>query len=87
MFKWIFYYWYNNFDTPAVLSKYNLWFFINLRILKLKMSNNIIFFLNSLNNLNFKVLKIFYKNVNYEYYYYKAFQFAFFFIIFLFFLI
>jgi len=87
MFKWIFYYWYNNFDTPSVIAKYNLWFFINLRITKIKMSNSIVFFLNNLNGLSFKTLKIFYKDLNYEYYYFKMFQFLFFFIFLLLFLI
>lgn len=87
MFKWIFYYWNNNFDTPSVISKYNLWFYINLRILKIKMSNSIVFFIANINNLKFKVLKIFYKDLNYEYFYIIFFQFFFILQFFFFFLI
>lgn len=66
MFKWLFYYWYNPTDTPYIVSKINLWSYINIRLFKIKLSNMITYFILGLNNLKIKRLKIFYKNLSYE---------------------
>ena len=66
MFKWLFQYWYLTVDNPSMLYKSNLWFFINLRLLKIKLSNTISYFILSLNSLNLQNLKIFYKTYSFE---------------------
>ena len=71
MFKWLFYYWYNVTDTPSIISKVNVWSFINIRTFKTKISSTIVYFILSLNNIKFKKLKIFYKNINFDYFYIK----------------
>lgn len=67
LFKWLFLYWYNPTDTPSITSKINIWSYLNIRIFKTKISNNIVYYITSLNNLQFKKIKIFYKNNNYNY--------------------
>ncbi len=71
MFKWLFYYWLNPTDTPTIESKLNLWAYINIRIFKIKVSNQIVYYILGLNNLYLKKLKIFYKNVSFELFYTK----------------
>lgn len=66
MFKWLFQYWYLSTDNPSHLFKSNLWFYINLRLLKVKLSNTIVYFILVLNNLTLKNLKIFYKTYLFE---------------------
>ena len=66
MFKWLFQYWYLNVDNPSQIFKSNLWFFINLRLLKVKLSNTIVYFILVLNSLSLKNLKIFYKTYLFE---------------------
>ncbi len=66
MFKWLFQYWYLSVDNPSHIFKSNLWFFINLRLLKVKLSNTIVYFILVLNNLTLKNLKIFYKTYLFE---------------------
>jgi len=67
MFKHLFQYWFNPTDTPNILSKLNVWFYINIQIFKLKVSNILFYFTLTLNNLNLKQIKIFYKSFTYEY--------------------
>ena len=67
MFKELYLYYFNNNDTPSVTFKMNFWFFINIRIFKLKVSNILNYFILGLNNLNVKKLSIFYKNLNFEF--------------------
>jgi len=81
MFKWLFYYWLNPTDTPAIESKINLWSYINLRIFKIKVTNQIVYYILGLNNLYLKKLKIFYKNLSFELFYLKLLNYIFFFII------
>nr|YP_010632193.1 ymf70 [Cryptocaryon irritans]WBP62309.1 ymf70 [Cryptocaryon irritans] len=84
MFKWVFYYWYNNIDTPYINYKFNLWFYVNIRQFKFKISNYLTFFISSLNNLTFKTLKIFYKDIDFIFFYIKITQISFLLIIFIF---
>ena len=71
MFKWLFYYWLNPTDTPTIESKLNLWAYINIRIFKIKVTNQIVYYILGLNNLYLKQLKIFYKNLSFEFFYIK----------------
>ena len=71
MFKWLFVYWSNNVDSPSTDFKVNLWFYINARIFKLKLSNYIVYLVLNLNNLYFKSLKIFFKNNSFDFFYNK----------------
>lgn len=71
MFKWLFYYWLNPTDTPSIESRLNLWAYINLRIFKIKVTSQIVYYILGLNNLYLKQLKIFYKNISFELFYLK----------------
>jgi hypothetical protein len=71
MFKWLFYYWLNPTDTPSIESKLNLWAYINIRIFKIKVTSQIVYYILGLNNLYLKQLKIFYKNISFELFYIK----------------
>lgn len=71
MFKWLFYYWLNPTDTPSIESKLNLWSYLNIRIFKIKVTNQIVYYILGLNNLYLKKLKIFYKNITFELFYLK----------------
>lgn len=71
MFKWLFYYWLNPTDTPSIESKMNLWAYLNIRIFKIKVTNQIVYYILGLNNLYLKKLKIFYKNISFELFYLK----------------
>ncbi len=71
MFKWLFYYWFNPTDTPAIISKLNLWSYVNIRIFKIKATSTMVYYILGLNNLYLKELKIFYKNVSFELLYLK----------------
>jgi hypothetical protein len=71
MFKWLFYYWFNPTDSPSIISKLNLWTYINIRIFKMKASSAVIYYILGLNNLYLKKLKIFYKNITFEFFYLK----------------
>lgn len=71
MFKWLFYYWLNPTDTPSIESRLNLWAYINIRIFKIKVTNQIVYYILGLNNLYLKQLKIFYKNISFEFFYVK----------------
>jgi hypothetical protein len=69
MFKHLFHYWFNPTDTPNILSKLNIWFYINIRLFKLKISSVLYYFILNLNKLNLKNIKVMYKNLKYEYIY------------------
>lgn len=81
MFKQIFFYWKNNVDTPSVIIKYNLWFFINIKIFKFKIYKNIFFFFKGLNSLKIRKLNFFFKKLLFENYYYSCFKYFLIFII------
>jgi hypothetical protein len=81
MFKWLFYYWFNPTDTPAIISRVNLWSYINIKIFKLKLTNTMVYYILGLNNIYMKQLKIFYKNISFELFYLKLFYYIIFFII------
>lgn len=87
MFKHLFKYWSNVTDTPYILSKINLWFYINIRIFKIKLYNYITYFIVGLNNLKFKKIKIYYDFYNFEFFFFKFSKFLFLFILLLFFFI
>ena len=82
MFKWFFYYWYSCTDLPSINFKVNVWAYVNIRIFKIKLQNYIVYFILGLNNLYLKELKIFYKNVSFEFFYFKLLYIIIFFIIF-----
>lgn len=71
MFKWLFYYWFNPTDTPSIISKINLWSYVNIRIFKIKATNTMVYYILGLNNLYLKKLKIFYKNLSFDLLYLK----------------
>lgn len=84
MFKWLFYQWYNLTDLPSINSKINIWSYVNLRIFKMKMQNQISYFILGLNNLYLKELKIFYKNSSFEIFFFKIIYLIVFFVFFIF---
>lgn len=71
MFKWLFYQWYNSTDLPSINSKVNLWSYVNIKTFKMKVQNQISYFILGLNNLYLKELKIFYKNSSFETFFFK----------------
>jgi len=71
MFKWLFYHWYTSTDLPSINSRVNIWSYVNIKIFKSKMQNQIVYFILGLNNLYLKELKIFYKNSSFEIFYFK----------------
>lgn len=71
MFKWLFLYYSTNITTSSIDFKVNIWLYINAKIFKIKVSNYLIFFILTLNNLYLKTLKIFYKNLTFELLYIK----------------
>lgn len=83
MFKWLFYYWLNPTDTPAIESRLNLWAYINIRVFKIKITNQIVYFILNLNSLYLKKIKIFYKNVAFEIFFIKLLNYLFFFLLFI----
>lgn len=48
-----------------------MYFYINIRIFKIKLNNYISYAINSLNSLKYKEIKIFYNLLNFEFLYYK----------------
>ena len=48
-----------------------MFFYINVRIFKVKLNNYINFAINSLTSIKFKKIKIFYKLLNFEYFFLK----------------
>lgn len=85
MFKHLFKYWSNVTDTPQIISKINLWFYINIRVFKIKLYNYITYFIVSLNNLKFKKIKIYYNFYNFEFLFFKFSKFLVIIVLFLFF--
>lgn len=71
IFRSIFSYWSNTTDTPSIQSKLNIFFYINIRIFKIKLNNYILFAINGLNTLKYKQIKIFYNLFSFEFLYYK----------------
>ena len=71
MFRSIFVYWNNITDSPFIQSKLNMFFYINMRIFKIKLNNYITFAITSLNSLKYKQIKIYYNLFNFEYLYFK----------------
>ena len=71
MFKWLFYYWFNPTDTPSIVSRINLWAYINIRFFKMRVTSTLAYFILGLNNLTIKKLRIFYKNLSFELFYIK----------------
>ena len=66
MFKHIFKYWYNVTDTPFIISKVNLWSYVNVRLFKFKLSNTLTYFILAINNLKQKEIKVLYKDFTFE---------------------
>ena len=56
----------NNTLTPSILSKINLFFFLNVQIFRNKFESNILYFIENMSNLKFKKIKIFYTLTNFE---------------------
>jgi len=62
-----------------------MFFYVNIRIFKIKLHNYINFAITSLNSLKYKQIKIFYNLFSFEYLYYKFLSFSvFLYILFLF---
>ena len=76
IFKSLFSYWNNTTDTPYIQSKINMFFYINIRIFKIKLNNYISFAITSLNSLKYKQIKIYYNLFNFEYLYFKFISFV-----------
>ena len=60
VFRSLFSYWNNTTDTPSIQAKLNMFFYINIRIFKIKLNNYINFAITSLNTLKYKQIKIYY---------------------------
>lgn len=71
MFKYLFYHWYTSTDLPSINAKVNVWSYVNIKIFKSKVQNQIVYFILGLNNLYLKELKIFYKNSSFEIFYFR----------------
>jgi len=71
MFRSLFVYWNNITDSPFIQSKLNMFFYINMRIFKIKLNNYITFAITSLNSLKYKQIKIYYNLFSFEYLYFK----------------
>ena len=84
MFRSIFVYWNNITDSPFIQSKLNMFFYINMRIFKIKLNNYITFAITSLNSLKYKQIKIYYNLFNFEYLYFKFLVLSIFIFVFLF---
>lgn len=67
----MFYHWYTSTDLPSINSKINIWSYVNIKIFKSKIQNQIVYFILGLNNLYLKELKIFYKNSSFEIFYFR----------------
>ncbi len=76
MFKSLFLYWNNTTDTPAIQSKLNMFFYVNIRVFKIKLNNYINLAITSLNSLKYKQIKIYYNLFNFEYLYFKFITFS-----------
>jgi hypothetical protein len=81
VFRSIFSYWSNTTDTPYIQSKLNMFFYINIRIFKIKLNNYISFAITSLNSLKYKQIKIYYNILSFEFLYFKFLMFSVFFYI------
>ncbi len=67
--------------TPSILVKINVWFFLNTQIFKNRFNNYIIYFIEHMSNLNFKIIKVYYEKNNFELFFsYFLSYFVFFFI-------
>ena len=51
MFKELYHYYLNNTNLPSMVYKINVWFFINIKNFKLKVSNTLHYFILGLQNL------------------------------------
>lgn len=71
----MFYYWYNLTDTPAILSRINIFFYINIRIFKIKLNTYISYIIVALNGFKIKNIKTFFNILDFEYIYFKFFTF------------
>jgi hypothetical protein len=76
VFRSIFSYWSNTTDTPYIQSKLNMFFYINIRIFKIKLNNYISFAITSLNSLKYKQIKIYYNILSFEFLYFKFLMFS-----------
>ena len=68
VFRSIFTYWNNTTDTPSIQAKLNIFFYVNIRIFKIKLNNYINLAITSLNSLKYKQLKIYYNFFNFEFF-------------------
>ena len=78
MFKFLFKYWSNVTDTPYLVSKVNLWLYVNIRVFKVKLYSYITYFITGLENLKSKIVKISYNTTNFEFFFYSYLKFYFF---------
>ena len=68
-------------DTPHIQSKINFFFYINIRVLKIKLNNYITVAITNLNSLKYKQIKIYYSLFSFEYLYSKYLMFSIFIIL------
>ncbi len=66
IFKNIFYHHFYNIDSPSILNRINIFFFISIRIFKIKLYNYISFLISNLNSFKFKKISIFFGYFNFE---------------------
>jgi hypothetical protein len=67
----MFTYWNNTTDLPHIQARLNTFFFINIRVFKVKLGNYINVAISGLNTLKYKQIKIFYELLSFEYLYTK----------------
>ena len=71
MFRSLFVYWNNITDSPFTQSKINMFFYINIRVFKIKLNNYISFAITNLNSIKYKQIKIYYNLFSFEFLYIK----------------
>jgi len=69
MFKSLFTFYSNMVDSPFVQSKINIFFYINIRIFKIKLNNFILMSISNSNNFKFKEIKVFFFLNSFELFY------------------
>lgn len=57
-------------DTPFNNFKFNIFFFMNIRVFKLKLNNFIMYMILGINSLAFRKIKVFYHLDNFLLYYF-----------------
>lgn len=69
MFNNLYKYWYNVTDTPHIISKINLWTYVNIRYFKFKFTRVLVYFTLGLKSLKINEIKILHKDWTFENFY------------------